>query len=977
MTRVGRPPTARVSRMTTPTLRAYIDSKRVTTADWNVTGMGAGANDWRGKFKVPKEEYDVFLDIVHEHVFTKGKACSLLEKHKAQSPILIDGDFRYTAGGPLTRRYTQDQIREFVAAYADAFAHFFEPLADGKPLQFFVSLKPSPEVDKEHDCHKDGFHIVCPTITTSPDVQYALRGYILQTGVVERIFGSTGMTNGPQDCFDIAVIQRNNWFLYGACKPDKAWYKLDTIYSATIPCDGDSPCTLTEEPLDAWTPQALIKAQSLQRGHDEITPLTLRTEDSAIEVEWTQLLQRWGKGASWVNKTKSPKFAAKGGAGGPADPPDFNLDDAAAAAAAATDMVQVSGMSVRNSLSAEDIKLAYRLVEECLDPVKRAKDYHDWVQTGLLLHNIANTDESLKVWATFSRRVPGASTTPDAVYKDKWALLPAESAAIKRGRKPLMMGTLLLWARLDSETTFRTIIKEVNIENAGHNVSGTHDSIADLVVSMYRWEFRCTPPKKGSTATAFEWYQYEDHAWRSLMTWTALRTRLGNEVRNIYIKLESDIALKESNTTDQTIKEQLQAKKKNVLKIQSALHTTGFKECVMKELTDKFNDEEFLKNMNQDQTLVGFSNGVLELRSIGADGKPHISFRPGRPDDNISFQMGRGAVGLDSIPYIAYDPAKPTPEHLEILDFFTKIYPDPVLREYCLTLYSACLEGANHEQKFYIMSGAGGNGKSKIIDLMAKTFGEYQDSLSATALTRKRADAGNANPEFIDLKNKRFVGMVEPEEGEKINTSLMKQLSGQDMLKVRGLYKSQEGFIFTARIFMSANTLPGVSSMDNGTWRRIMVIPHVATFVEEGKPLNPAAHIHPRDPLLDVKINRWRPYFASLLAWYFENHYLRHGLIPPPQVTAASTQYKEENDSFAAFCQESLVKEAGSEVKDSDVYSCYKNWCKYSSGKNPLQKTVVKAKMIELYGKPVDARGTTFAGLRLAIEGEDVSGNAL
>ena len=298
-----------------------------------------------------------------------------------------------------------------------------------------------------------------------------------------------------------------------------------------------------------------------------------------------------------------------------------------------------------------------------------------------------------------------------------------------------------------------------------------------------------------------------------------------------------------------------------------------------------------------------------------------------------------------------------------------------MLREYALTLYSACLEGANHEQKFYIMAGSGGNGKSKIIDLMGKTFGEYQDSLSATALTRKRADAGNANPEFIDLKAKRFVSMVEPEEGEKINTSLMKQLSGQDMLKVRGLYRGQEGFIFTARIFMSCNELPAVSSMDNGTWRRLRVIPHVATFVEEGKPTNPAAHIHPRDPMLDVKIARWRPYFASILVWYYETYYLRTGLNEPSQVTAASTKYKEENDVFAAFAQECLIREVGSEVKIADVLRRNKEWIKFNPGRKVLPKPAFIMKMAEVYGKPIDAAGNIYAGVRIAMEDEDISGN--
>jgi P4 family phage/plasmid primase-like protien len=380
--------------------------------------------------------------------------------------------------------------------------------------------------------------------------------------------------------------------------------------------------------------------------------------------------------------------------------------------------------------------------------------------------------------------------------------------------------------------------------------------------------------------------------------------------------------------------------------------------------------------MNQDTCLIGFSNGILELRHVGADKQPHIFFRPGKPDDCVSFQMGRGMVGMDSIPYIPYDPDHPVHEHLEILDFFNKIYPDPVLREYALTLYSACLEGANHEQKFYIMSGSGGNGKSKIIDLMSKTFGEYQESLPVTALTRKRADAGSANPEMVVLKCRRFVSMVEPEEGERINTSLMKQLSGQDILKARGLFQDQDQFVVMARIFMSCNDLPAVSSMDEGTWRRLRVIPHVATFVEEGKPTNPAANIHPRDPLMDGKITKWRPYFAGMLAWYYENRYLRGGLKEPPQVSAASDRYKEDNDSFAAFAMDCLVREVGAEVRLNEVLTRYGEWKRYNQTKKVLNKKEITQRMSALYGAPVDGAGKVYGGVRILMEDEEVGGAA-
>jgi P4 family phage/plasmid primase-like protien len=339
--------------------------------------------------------------------------------------------------------------------------------------------------------------------------------------------------------------------------------------------------------------------------------------------------------------------------------------------------------------------------------------------------------------------------------------------------------------------------------------------------------------------------------------------------------------------------------------------------------------------------------------------------------------MGRGMIGLDAIPYVRYDPAHPTPEHREINEFFEKIYPDPVVRNYCLTLFSSCLEGANREQKFYIMTGGGSNGKSKIVELMSKTFGEYQETLSTTAITRKRPESGAANPDLVVLKCKRFVSMSEPDEGEKINTSSMKQLSGEDTVKARALFQDQDQFVIMAKIFMLCNDLPPVSSMDNGTWRRLRVIPHVAKFVDPDMPTNPAQHIHTKDLLMDSKILRWRPYFAGMLVWYYENQYLKHGLKEPDQVMAASNKYKEENDAFAAFCQDCLIKEIGAEVRAQDVLERYKEWLRYNSGRKVLQKKDILQRMAEIYGKPVDAAGKVFAGVRLAEEGEDISGNVI
>ena len=985
--------------MTTPlTLRTYLDSRRTTGTNWNVTGLGPGKTtgglpdenkNWLGKYAIPDDEYDAFLTLVHDHIFTKGRACSLLEKHKPQSPVLIDLDFRYAGGGPLRRRFTSEQVREFVAAYADAFSRFFGPPSDGDPLQFYVMMKPGPEVEKDY--HKDGIHIVCPSVSTLPEIQFALRGWLLQSGAIERIFGPTELTNDAMDCFDISVVSRNNWFLYGACKPDKAWYKLTDVYAAEIPEDYDAADPLTADHLerenaDAVTPLHLIKLLSLRHGHEKPTDLALRTGSAATEVEWTQLIQRWGKGSNWV-RTKSPGLFAKTGAttdsvdtlslvGGGSTAAVGGAGTGPSPAASEGDMIQVSGLSVpRGKISTEELAQVYRLVRECLIPTRRAKNYHDWVNLGLLLHNISSTDETCMVWGEFSRRVPGYGKTSDADFREKWKLLPGEVSAQQKGKKALSIGTLHWWAKEDSPTVYREILSEANTELAVVNDTGTHVSVADLVVKMYQHEFRCCPARKGTSASAMDWYQFpeDEHTWRSLKTWHRLRERLSTKVRDVYIAANTKVSQRALLTTDASERERLEKKRDNISKVEKNLQNFTFKESVMKESAEKFYDEEFLGNMNKDGTLVGFSNGVLELNHVGADGQFHIHFRDGRPDDCISFQMGRGIVGLDAIPYIPYNPDSPSLEHREILEFFSKIYPDPALRDYCLTLFSACLEGINREQLFYIMTGTGGSGKSMIVDLMSKTFGEYQETLPVTAITRKRADAGSATPEMIVIKDKRFVSMMEPEEGEKINTSLMKQLTGGDVVKARGLFQDQDQFIVTARIFMSCNDLPPVSSMDDGTWRRIRVIPHVSRFVPASVTPNPALNIYARDPLLPTKIIRWRSYFAGMLAWYYEAHYLRGHLKEPPQVSAASDMYRETNDSFSAFCSESLMKEVGSELRVGDLMVCYKAWCKFNTAKKVLQKKDLMERMKAVYGAPVD--GKVYVGVRLAEEGEDMSGN--
>lgn len=202
---------------------------------------------WMGKYFVSPEEYDTFLALHTAH----GRPTALLERHlPSGGPILIDLDFRYTAA-LVARAFTMADVRHFVAGYESALR---ELTGYKGTLRAFVMLKPTP------GDMKDGIHIIWPDVTVPYDVQFAVRDTVLGRGLVSACFGDAcGL---PTEILDKSVIKSNNWFLYGATKPDAvaAYRVVDCIGG------GGTDGTWTENDAE------LTRLFSLQVGRDTLTP---------------------------------------------------------------------------------------------------------------------------------------------------------------------------------------------------------------------------------------------------------------------------------------------------------------------------------------------------------------------------------------------------------------------------------------------------------------------------------------------------------------------------------------------------------------------------------------------------------------------------------------------------------------------------------------------------------------------------------
>ena len=134
-----------------------------------------------------------------------------------------------------------------------------------------------------------------------------------------------------------------------------------------------------------------------------------------------------------------------------------------------------------------------------------------------------------------------------------------------------------------------------------------------------------------------------------------------------------------------------------------------------------------------------------------------------------------------------------------------------------------CLIGKVYTEAMIIAYGDGRNGKSTFWNVIYKVLGSYSGNISADALTVncKR----NVKPEMAELKGKRLIIAAELQEGMRLNTSVVKQLCSTDPIFAEKKFKAPFSFEPSHTLVLYTNHLPKVAASDDGTWRRLIVIP--------------------------------------------------------------------------------------------------------------------------------------------------------
>lgn len=237
------------------------------------------------------------------------------------------------------------------------------------------------------------------------------------------------------------------------------------------------------------------------------------------------------------------------------------------------------------------------------------------------------------------------------------------------------------------------------------------------------------------------------------------------------------------------------------------------------------------------------------------------------------------------------------------------------------------------------------NGKSKLCQLLAKTFGDYWTEAPVSLLTQKRNSSSSCSPELIDFKGRKIITFQEPDENTAFHFGIMKQLVS-DYISGRMLYKPQEKFKLFAKFFLSCNTIPDMKASDGGVWRRIVIVQFENKFVEK-----PTQENHFKlDENLNKKINTWAPYFMSMLI-HFYNIYKNKKLIQPEAIKNYTSEIRKEFDLFSQFVDEILEEDKNSSCTFLEIFEELQKWCLRQNIRNSFKKIEVKKYIKDLYGR--------------------------
>lgn len=339
-----------------------------------------------------------------------------------------------------------------------------------------------------------------------------------------------------------------------------------------------------------------------------------------------------------------------------------------------------------------------------------------------------------------------------------------------------------------------------------------------------------------------------------------------------------------------------------------------------KEAKEYLRFAQRMRNSKPIENILSLAKAYLAMDTAVFDANPYDL---NTPSGIVDLRTGQ-IRGHDPLAYCSKMTAcAPSAKGLQLFESFLDTITgsnDEIKRYLQLSAGSYTIGKIFHEG-IQIAIGGGRNGKSTYYNLLAAVLGDYSGSIDVNVLTTDRISKGAAK---ATLRGKRLVTCGELEEGQRLSTQTLKQLASTDMLTIEEKYRQPETITPSHHLVMFSNHLPRVGSTDDGTWRRIQLVPFSTTIEKKTDKPNYADYL-------------FQNAGGAVLQWVITGamDFIKNGcrLEPPEAVRKATDKYRDQENWLQNFFDECcMVKKTEAENTPSifigvgALYDAYKEY---------------------------------------------------
>lgn len=277
---------------------------------------------------------------------------------------------------------------------------------------------------------------------------------------------------------------------------------------------------------------------------------------------------------------------------------------------------------------------------------------------------------------------------------------------------------------------------------------------------------------------------------------------------------------------------------------------------------------------------------------------------------------------------------------------------DAEFKAFLQTAAGAIAIGKVYHEALIIAFGDGANGKSTVFNTIYEVLGDYAGKIPAEALTTR---AKNAKVDLAELLGKRFILASETEEGQRLSTSMLKQIASVDSITGEKKYHDPFTFTPTHTTVLYTNHLPRVGSNDKGTWRRLVIAPFQANI---------------KNPKTNYGEELLEKASGAVLQWIIDGAkmFIAGGYKLPrsKMVEDAIGKYREENDWLSAFLEECCIVGEMEKCPGGALYKAYRAWATETGEYVRRNRDFAEALRVAGFEVKKGKQGNTWLGLSLS-----------